>query len=80
MASAFAQYYIFAYVLFALACVTTTGLLWVNVFSLSGNTPLRIVFEVSACVCARARLTACECVRAVFKVKVNRQTDTQTDR
>lgn len=47
VASAFAQYYIFAYAFFAIFCAATSGQIWVNVFSLAGNTPLRIAFEAS---------------------------------
>ena len=48
VASAFAQYYIFAYVLFAALCAATSGPFWADVFGLDGNTPARIVFEAPA--------------------------------
>jgi hypothetical protein len=46
VASAFAQYYIFASTIFAILCLSTSGMIYSTVLTASGNTPLRIVFEV----------------------------------
>jgi hypothetical protein len=46
VASAFAQYYIFAFVLFAVLCIGSSGLVYATTLTLSLNAPVRILFEV----------------------------------
>ena len=46
VASAFAQYYIFSYIIFAVLCVGTSGLIYGTMLTLNLNMPIRILFEV----------------------------------
>jgi hypothetical protein len=47
VATAFAQYYIFAYVFFVVLCIATTGFIYASTLTVSLNTPVRILFEVA---------------------------------
>jgi hypothetical protein len=47
VASAFAQYCIFSYVLVAVFCFASSGLSFAAVLTINGNMPVRIIFEVA---------------------------------
>lgn len=44
LASAFAQYYIFAYIIFIALCIITSPMLLVEVFGLSNNMPVHYIY------------------------------------
>ncbi len=46
MALAYAQYFLFAYIIFAVLCFVTTGRSYAAVLTFGDNMPIRIVFEV----------------------------------
>jgi hypothetical protein len=45
VATAYAQYFIFAYVLFAFFCVLTSGVIYVVALTFGYNMPIRLIFE-----------------------------------
>ena len=63
VASAYAQYYIFAFVLFAAFCAVSTGIFYADALTFNQNQPIRQIFEVPRrpnfmsllCLCARLR-------------------------
>jgi hypothetical protein len=65
VASAYAQYYIFAYVLFAVFCVLTSGLIYVTALTFSDNLPIQLIFEAVLGVIL-IRLVILFCNRIVF--------------
>lgn len=58
VASAFAQYYIYAYVIFVLLCTVTTGLIYASTLTVSMNAPVRVLFEVALGILVVKLLTA----------------------
>lgn len=46
MAAAFAQFFIFAMVLFVALCAVSTGVFYLSVLTISNNMPLRLILEV----------------------------------
>ncbi len=45
MAIAYAQYIIFAYILFAVLCVVTSGVIYILALTFGHNMPIRLIFE-----------------------------------
>ncbi len=46
MALAFAQYFLFAYIIFAVLCFLTAGRSYAAVLTFGDNMPIRVIFEV----------------------------------